>query len=346
MSLTRRNTLMGAGALAAYAAGLPGLAEAQGGGQVVVGTWGGDYGELLRQMIDQPLMKPQNVEVLQDLANADPRKTKLIAERQSRRGSMDVACLSDSDMYLIAQQGVFDEVPLDRVKGAGAIIPALRKSYAIPHIYSYRVILYNPNKVTAPPKSYADLFDPKWRGRVGLSDILYRANTESAALAGGGSVSNYEPAQKKLMEWRSLDVKLYPSNEALDAALQAEEVWLTVMWMARGFMWQKAGIPLKHVVPAEGATTIVFEAAVPKNSRNKDNAWRYLDAMLDPKAQAGFADRMGYVPTVTTATLPPELAQQLSLTDAERARLLTPDFAYVTRSQSQILEFWNKQFKG
>lgn len=346
MFSTRRHFLAGTAALAAGSSWLSHPAAAQSAGQVVVGSWGGDYGELLARHVNDPLMKPQGIEVLQDVANADPRKTKLLAERQNRRGAMDVACLSDTDTYTIAQQGIFEDIPVDRLKNAASILPVLRKTYAIPHIYSYRVILYNPNRVSTPPKSYADLWDPKWRGRVGLSDILYMANTESAALAGGGTVSNWEPAKKKLLEWRSLDVKLYPSNEALAAALKAEEVWLTVMWMARGFMWQKAGIPLKHVVPSEGATTIVFEAAVPKNARNKDNAWRYLDAMLAPEAQVAFADKMGYVPTVTGAQLPENLRAQLSITDEERGRLLTPNFQYSMSQQPQVLDFWNRQFKA
>ncbi len=73
MTTSRRRTLAAGAAFAAASAGLPGSARAQA-KQVVVGTWGGDYGELLRQNIDAPLMQPQGIEVLQDVANADPRK--------------------------------------------------------------------------------------------------------------------------------------------------------------------------------------------------------------------------------------------------------------------------------
>jgi len=45
-------------------------------GQIVVGTWGGDYGQLLSELVDEPLASASGVEVLQDVANADPRKTK------------------------------------------------------------------------------------------------------------------------------------------------------------------------------------------------------------------------------------------------------------------------------
>ena len=344
MNPTRRATLAG-GALAAAMAGLPRPARAQA-RQAVVGTWGGDYGELLRQNIDVPLMAPQGVEVLQDVANADPRKTKMLAERQARRGTFDVSCLSDTDMHMMAQQNTLDVLDTGRLPRAGSIVAGLRKPYAVPHIYSALVLLYNPDKVTTAPTAFADMWDPRYRGRVGFSDILYSTNTFAAAVAGGGSFGDYAPARDKLMQLRSLDAKIYPSNEALAAALKGEEVWMTPMWLARGYMWQKAGIPLRHVVPSEGAYAIVFEAAVPRNGRNKDAAYSYLDAMLRPEAQTAFADRMGYLPTVTDAALPAEIAARISLSEAEQARLRAPDYDYLLRAHTEILDFWNKQFKG
>jgi putative spermidine/putrescine transport system substrate-binding protein len=345
MTLSRR-TLLSAGVATAtvLASGVrSAVAESP---QLVVGTWGGDYGQLLSELVDKPLVAPQGVEVVQDVANADPRKTKLLVERQSRRGSMDVACLSDTDAYLVAQSGTFEQATVDKISRLNAVYPELKKASTVPHIYSAQVILYNSTKVTAAPEAYADLWDPKWRGRVGFSDVLYGANTLAAALAGGGGVNDFGPADAKLMELRSLDVKIYPSNEALAAALKSEEVWLTVMWLARGFMWKKAGIPLAHVVPKEGTPSIVFEAGVPRNAKNKEGAFAYLNALLDPTAQIAFADRMGYVPTVKDAVLPEDLARQVSLTEAERARLLKTDYAYTMERATQTLDFWNKQFKG
>ncbi|MGJ4882297.1 MULTISPECIES: PotD/PotF family extracellular solute-binding protein [unclassified Bradyrhizobium] len=342
--ISRRHFLSASAGVAALASGMP-TARAEG-GQVVVGTWGGDYGQLLSDIIDKPIMTPKGFEIVQDVANADPRKTKLLAERQSRRGSMDVSCLSDNDTYIVSQSDVFEKVDAAQVKRLDKVFPELKSDIAIPHIYSAQVILYNTNQVKTPPQSFADLWDPKWRGRIGLADILYPNNTLAAALAGGGGVSNLDPAEKKLMEWRSLDVKIYPSNEALAAALKSEEVWITTMWLARGFMWKKSGIPLAHVVPKEGTPAIVFQAAVPKNAKNKAGGFAYLDAMLDAKAQGGFADKMGYVPTVTDAPLPEDLAKQVSLTEAERARLLKPDYAYAAGRSQRTLDFWNKEFKA
>ncbi|WP_448112343.1 extracellular solute-binding protein [Mesorhizobium amorphae] len=307
--------------------------------------WGGDYGDLMRKLIDQPLLAPQGVEVLQVIGDEDSRKTKLLAEKQSRRASMDVVFLGDDNMYLLAQQGVFEEMSPDKASRLSAVKPALRKPYSAPHIYSYRVILYNSELVTAPPRSYAELSDPKWRGRIGLADDDYLENVEAAALAAGGKASDLELAKQTLMEWRNQEMKIYPSNEALAAALKSGEIWITILSLARGMMWQKASMPLKAIVPAEGAIPITFEAAVPKNARNKKAAWLYINALLEVSAQAGFTDTMGYLPTVTDARLPAGLEAQLKLSSGANMKLLTKDYSSLVRIQDEALDFWNKQFK-
>jgi len=228
IKLTRRGLIGGA----AFAALFPASAHAEA-SQVVVGTWGGDYGDLLREGVDSAIMKPLGIEVLQDISSPVPRRTKLLAERQSRRGSMDVACLADFDMFAATQLSALEEVSEANTPRLAKVQPFLKKSHSIPQIYSAHTIVYNTDRVTMPPKSLHDLWDPKYRGKVGLSDFLYTTNTAFAAVAGGGSMTDFEPAKKKLMEWRSLDVKVLASVEAAAAALKSEEIWFTIVAAAR-----------------------------------------------------------------------------------------------------------------
>ena len=343
--ISRRAVLGAAGATAALHT-VPGWAQNLSCSEVIVGTWGGDYENLLNANIHKPLLEPQKIEVITDVGNQNARKTKLIAEKNSRRGTTDVSCLGEADMFEMAAQGIFVELTPELVPNMVHVLEPLRKSYAIPHIYSAKVIVYNPNRVKEKPTSYNDLWNPEYKGRVGLVDILSFQNLEAAALAAGGSKTNYEPGKKKLMELKQQGAKIYPSNEALAAALKAEEVWLTVMWRARAVQWAKAGIPVTSAVPKEGATPIVFEAAVPKNAPNRECGMRYLNAMLDPKAQAGFADKMGYVPTVKNAVLPDDLQKTLGFTPEEQANFFIPDLEYIAKNNAPWLDWWNKEFKG
>lgn len=344
LDISRRSFIVGA-ASAAVMTTLPKFSWANDGLPVVVGTWGGDYGEILRQGVD-PLAHSQGFEVIQSIGSPTERRTKVLAERLSRRSSMDICCLADFDIEAVTQRGGLERVDVERVPNLVHTLPFLRQDYAIPHIYSAHVILYNTDRIKVAPRSFADLWDPKYRGKVGLSDFLFNTNTAVAALVGGGNMSDFGPAASKLAEMRSLDVKILPSTEAVAAALKSEEIWMTVMSLARGYMWKKAGMPLAHVVPVEGGFPNVYQAGIPAKSRRKDLAFKYLNVMLAPSAQLAFAEKMGYVPTVANVTLPPELNLQINFTESERERMMKPNYAYMIANQSQMLEVWNKTFKG
>lgn len=344
LDISRRRFLAGA-ASAAVITALPKMAWANDGLPVVVGTWGGDYGDTLRRGVDY-LAKAQGFEVIQSIGSPTERRTKVLAERLSRRSSMDVCCLADFDIEAVAQRGALEKVSAEQVPNLVHAFPFLKQDFAIPHIYSAHVILYNTDRINVAPKSFADLWDPRYRGRVGLSDFLFNTNTAVAALVGGGSMSDFGPAASKLSELRSLDVKILPSTEAVAAALKSEEIWITVMSLARGYMWKKAGMPLAHVVPVEGGFPNIYQAGIPAKSRRKDLAYKYLNAMLEPSAQMAFAERMGYVPTVANVALPDELNRQINFTEAERERMMKPNYAYMIASQAQMLDVWNKTFKG
>lgn len=324
---------------------LPHLAFAEQ-NQTIVGTWGGDFGDLLRQGVDVPLMKPRGIEIVQDIGAPTQRRTKLLAERQSRRGSMDVACLADFDMYAAGQAGALEAITAANVPRSERILPFLKGRNSIAHIYSAHVIVYNTDLVKVPPKSFADLWDPKYKGKVGLADFLFTTNTVVAAVVGGGSPTNLAPAQEKLNELRRLDVKILPSTEAAAAALKSGEIWFTITAAARGYMWKKAGVPVARVIPTEGGFPTLYEAGVPKNARNKANGLAYLNAMLEPSAQMVFAEKMGYLPTVDDAKLPAELLAQIGFTEAERARMMKIDYAYLAQNQVQMLDFWTKSIKS
>jgi putative spermidine/putrescine transport system substrate-binding protein len=338
MKLGRR-VLMGAAAAAAVAP------QAKAAGQVVVGTWGGDYAALLASNIDKPIVAPLGIEVVQDVAPQDPRKTKLMAERASRRGSMDVACLSDIDLFSMSQLNIWEPVTEQNVPNLKHVPEAYRTAYGIPHIISGKVMLYNPSKMAAPA-GFIDMWDPRMEGRLGLVDIQYLYVIMLSNLAHGGPMNDFTAGKKALMELKKLKPKMYPSNEALAQALKGEEVLYGPMWLARGVFWKKGGINVLPAVPKEGAIAYVSGAAVPKNAQNKANGLAYLNAMLDPRAQVGFAQSMSYAPTVDNAPVPAELMKEIGFTAEQTANMKYPDFDYLAKNTAALLDFWNKEFKA
>ena len=346
-NVKRRQLMKAAGALAGVAAiGGWTPARAQAAGRVVVGTWGGDYSNLLAKNIDTPLMVPLKYEVVHDIGGDPERRAKMRAEARLPRGTSDIQCLSAAQMYEMNEAGLCLPLDYSKIANAKNLLPQLKYPYGVGHIYSGKVGVYNPKLVDPAPRSYKDIFDPKRGDKLGIIDIQYQYTLVCAALAAGGKVDELEAGKKLLLECKKAGARIYPTNEAFAQGLKTEEFGTGVMWKARVVQWQNAGISVEAIVPAEGALAYVSGFVIPKNAPNKSGAYAYLDAMLDKRAQEAFAIDMGYNPTVTNAVVAPDVNKRIGFTPEEVKALVDLDYGYMTRNDVALKEWWDKELKG
>lgn len=344
--ISRRRLMQGAGGLvAATTLTSPWVARAQSKGRIVVGTWGGDYARLLDKNIDTPILRPAGWEVVQDQAGDPERRAKMAAERRLPRGTSDVQGLSALNMYVVFEQGLTQEIDYSKLKNGGNLLESMKYPSGVGHIYSGKVIVYNPKKMAAPP-SYAEALNPKHGSRLGIIDIQYQYNLMAAGLAAGGSVSNMDAAKKLLKELRAAGARIYPSNEAFAQGLAADEIDVGIMWKARQVQWEDAGISVAAATPSEGTLAYVSVFVVPRNAPNLAGAYAYLDAMLEPSAQEMFAIDMGYNATVTNAKVSPELNARIGFTPEQVAGLVNPDFKFMMENDVALKEWWDRDFKA
>ena len=205
-------------------------------------------------------MAPKGWTVVNDEAGSPQRKTKTIAEKRLPRGTSDIQALAATDIGELIEVDVLEKLDLSRLSNAKHVIKTFsiaESPYFSPHIYSGKVVLYNPKLIKDAPKGIADLWDPKNQGKVGVVDIQHNYTTMAAALVAGGQTGDFEKAKKALLDLKKLKPRIYPSNEALAQALQTEEVGLCIMWKARAVQWQNAGANILTVAPKEGIITYV-----------------------------------------------------------------------------------------
>jgi putative spermidine/putrescine transport system substrate-binding protein len=343
-----RRQVLGAGATLAGAAaiGLPRPAAAQSKGKIVIGTWGGDYARLLNKNIEKPILIPAGWEVVQEQAGDPERRSKMLAEKRLPKGSTDIQGLSALNMFQMHQAEVIDKIDYTKLKNAANLLPSMKYPYGIGHIYSGKVVLFNPKLISEAPKSYKDIFSTKLGNKLGIIDIQYQYTLVAAALAAGGKVNDLEPGKKLLLELRKAGARIYPTNEAFAQGLKTEEIAGGIMWKARAVQWQNAGINVKAIAPSEGALAYVSGFVIPKNAPNKAGGYAYLDGMLEKSAQEAFAIDMGYNPTVTNAVVAPDLNQRIGFSPEEVKKLVDLDYGHISDKDVELKEWWDKTFKG
>jgi len=340
--LSRRTMLAGSTLLAAP----PILSRrSQAAEQCVVGTWGGDYARLLRENIDDPILKPAGINVIQDIGDENPRISKLYAQSKLPRGTDDIACVGAQNGYRVTDAGLIEALDEQKVPNLKHVHQNLRMPAFVPHIYSAQVLVYNPEVVKDPPQSLSDLLDPKWNGKVGV--VSQGGNAwliMAASLLLSGTTTDFDKAKEFVLKLNANGLRLYPQTDSLAPAFKSGEINVAVIWLARSFMWQNDGFPVKGTFPKEGAVLYVSGMVLPKNAPDKDAAYKYMNAMLEPSAQQGFAANMGYLPTVDNAPLSGKVGEQLAFPET-MPRLVPPDYPVLSKAIPDLNDWWVKNIQ-
>ena len=338
--LSRRNVLAGSALLAAPAIIRPACAAQQ----CVVGTWGGDYARLLRENIDDPILKPMGVTVVQDIGDETPRVSKLTAQKRLPKGSMDIACLGALWGYRVGQADLVEPLDEKKVPNLKHVLPNLGMPTFVPHIYSAQVLVYNPDKVKQPPQTMSDLLDPKWKGKVGVVATTGPWILQAASLLESGTTTDFDKAKTVVTKLAANGLRLYPETDNLAPAFKSGEIDVGMIWLARSFMWRNGGFPVAGTFPKEGSVLYVSGMVMPKNAPDKDAAYKYMNALLEPSAQQGFAAHMGYLPTVDDAPLSGSVGEQLSL-PSPKPKLVTPDYEVLSKMLPDLNDWWLKNIQ-
>jgi len=316
------------------------------GGELRVANWGGDWNERVVRAFEAPFINSKGIKIIHELSNPPERKAKLLAERRLPRGSVDVAWLSDADAYEMDQAGVLEPIDQSKIPNWKYIDTKLQVPHIVTWIYGGIVLMYNPNKVPEP-KSFADLWNPKYADRVGINDGIYFQYIYAASLAHGGAMGNVDKAFPALLDLKkAVKPRLYPTHQALAAAFNSEEVWISANYSSRIIQWTKEGVPVKWSYPKEGAIFTSFGAGIPKKGLNRDAAYFYLNAMLEPQAAGKIGELTSYPPSTTNAEMPDEIRKSIAFTPEQIQQFNFVDYGYAAKNDSKWVEWWNKEFKA
>jgi putative spermidine/putrescine transport system substrate-binding protein len=204
--------------------------------QCVVGTWGGDYARLLRENIDDPILKPAGIDVVQDIGDENPRVSKLYAQKRLPRGGMDIACVGALNGYRVTEAELVESLDDSRVPNLKHVLPDLRMPAFIPHIYSAQVLVYNPDTVKEPPRTMSDLLDPKWKGKIGMVATAGSWLLQAASLHESGTTTDFDKAKALMLKINDNGLRLYPETDNLAPAFKTGEIEVGMIWLARSFM--------------------------------------------------------------------------------------------------------------
>ncbi|SEG53703.1 spermidine/putrescine transport system substrate-binding protein [Nonomuraea solani] len=174
--------------------------------------------------------------------------------------------------------------------------------YTIPFTSGVTGIAYNTDHVKDDITSIESLFDPKYKGRVGMmSDAQEIANFGMIALGidpEKSTEADWKKAGEKLKAQRDAGIVRKYYDQGYINAVSTGDVWLTMAWSGDVFQRQLAGEPVKFVVPEEGGTIWTDNMLIPKNAANPVDAIMLMDYLYQPAVAAELDEFIQFVTPV------------------------------------------------
>jgi spermidine/putrescine transport system substrate-binding protein len=176
--------------------------------------------------------------------------------------------------------------------------------YSVPWASGMTGIAYDESKTKRPITKLADLWDPAFKGKIGMfSDTQELANFGLMKLGLNPDKStsdDWDKAAEELKKQKPLVRKYY--DQSYVDALGNGEVWITQAWS--GDIFQKNlsdGTNFKFVIPEEGGTIWTDNMTIPITAKAPIDAITLIDFFYQPEIAASLASYINYVCPVPSA---------------------------------------------
>lgn len=176
--------------------------------------------------------------------------------------------------------------------------------YTMAYQSGWTILAYNTKAISRPIDSWLDLWDPAFRGKVGMMSIP--SETGAMALLATGknppasTPADWRAAAQKLREQKPL-VRGYWDTSYIDQ-LKNGNTWISMAWSGDVFQANLNGYThLKPVMPKEGGLFWTDSMCIPFTARSPLDAMTYMDFTYRPDVQAMMADYINYVSPVPAA---------------------------------------------
>lgn len=154
--------------------------------------------------------------------------------------------------------------------------------YSVPMYWGTLGILYNTELIKDEIKGWKDLWNEKYKNEIIMLDSS-RDSLSAALLKNGFSMNTrnkkeLDIAKKELIEQKKI-LLAYLVDETKDNML-AENAGIAVMYSGDATELLDTDEKFKYVLPEEGSNLWFDSMVIPKNAKNKENAYKLIDFLI------------------------------------------------------------------
>ena len=290
--------------------------------ELVLYTWEG----LFPQEVLDSFEEEKGIKIIS--SNFDSNETMLEKVQQSDGKDYDLVIGDDYIIEQVVNSGLAKELDKEKLTNYGNINPLYQSQfydpdnkYTIPHGAGIPLIVYDPEQVDFEIKGYSDLWNPELEDKI-ATIASYRAIEGMVLLTMGKSMNEEDPAVikeagEKLKELAP-NIRMIQDTNTQNALLNGEAA-VGILYTSQVIAALAENPDLKVVYPEEGLGFGIMNFYIPKNAPDTEEAYEFLDYILEPELAAECFNFLGYYCTNKAADelVNPDLVVPDSVTKGE-----------------------------
>ncbi len=315
---------------------------------LTVTSYGGAWEEFMRKEVIPDFEKQNNCTIQLAVGLAKDWMAQLRAAGVENP-PYDIAMFNEIFAAQLRREGYFIDIPADKV-------PNLKETYDIARNPGDNGVLammqpiglaYRKDKVPNPPKSWKDLWNPEYKGQIGLYTITNSAGLMFFLLTAkvwGKGEDDYDVAFQKIKELKPFKQTDFSGD--MEKLLTQGEISIGVQDLAAVARLKKQGINLEYVTPTEGLFMFEQDHNVTKGSQNKELAYAYINYQLSKPVQEKWITGYFISPANKNAAIPSDLQKDIPISGDRMKEILKWNWDKANDNKEAITERWNKEISG
>jgi putative spermidine/putrescine transport system substrate-binding protein len=334
--------------LAVAVAGAP--ARSQSAREVVFLGFGGTHEKNMRERVLPPFERKHGVKVVYVAGTMAANFARVQAQKS--RPEADVIWDNDLTHVTGKKLGLFERLDPRRATNLTDVYDVSRDAEGIGVMQGFQAegLEYNArvfrDKGWAAPASWRDLWDARFKGRVGVyagTNAYTQYLIPMIARLEGGSERNVDAAFARFRELGPHAPTFAVAPAELDNLFKQGEVWIAYNGSSRVYELQAAGFPVDFAYPREGAIMFGNWFDVVKGAPHPELAQELVNYLIGPEAQELFARHVFFGPINRQAKLDPEVARRVPYGAEQVGRMVKLDFEAMNEHVGRWTERWGKE---
>jgi putative spermidine/putrescine transport system substrate-binding protein len=281
--------------------------------EIIVRAWGGEWVESLKKGVSDRFTEMTGIAVRHDLTEDNEIQPKVwAAVDQGRVPPIHINWDTTTNATKSALRGVTEDLSdLPNLANTTDLAkPVGLEGYPIVNTYGYVYVLaYRPEAFPdGAPKSWRDLLDPKFKGRIALYNDGIGFHFP-AQVAGGGSLDdipdNMDACWDFVREMKAQN-PLLGEDPDFTTWFQNNEIDAACTISTNALAAKKNGVDLAWTVPVEGCKFDTDGLWIPKGLPENELYWakQYINMAISQESQQVWLDGLG-LPGVVPGLTPP-----------------------------------------